>query len=68
MDKHSAICAQLGQKPIQVGDAFYFLAETAADVKRLPYYSLCAISDQTHLADPTLCIEHWMAGPFCVRG
>ena len=48
--------------------AYAYTVETADQVAHLPYYYLCALSDQTHFTYPHQTTALWMGGPFTVLG
>ncbi len=45
-----------------------YTVETADQVARLPYFYLCALSDQTGFVYPHRATDIWFAGPVTVLG
>jgi len=55
--------------PVLMSNGVYaYTVETADQVARLPYFYLCALSDQTHFVYPHRTTALWMGGPFTVLG
>ena len=48
--------------------AYAYTVEASDQVARLPYFYLCALSDQTHFVYPHRTTALWMGGPFTVLG
>lgn len=47
---------------------FAYAVDRAESVAKLPYYYLCALSDQTGFVYPQRTTALWMGGPFTVLG